>query len=64
LELKRTGTPLPTIAGNVPSLKDLPKGCAFANRCDYAIDACRQAVPPLAQATPTQKSRCIRWQEL
>jgi len=64
VELKRSGTPLPTIAGNVPSLKDLPKGCAFANRCEYVIDACRVAVPPLADVSPTQKSRCIRWQEL
>jgi peptide/nickel transport system ATP-binding protein len=64
VELKRTGTPLPTIAGNVPSLKDLPKGCAFANRCEYVMDACRVAMPPLAEVSPTQKSRCIRWQEL
>jgi peptide/nickel transport system ATP-binding protein len=64
VELKRSGTPLPTIRGNVPSLRNLPKGCAFANRCDYALAACRAAVPPLFKATPTQKSRCIRWQEL
>jgi len=64
VELKRSGTPLPTIAGNVPSLRNLPKGCAFANRCDYAIEACSAAMPPLVEATPTQKSRCIRWQEL
>lgn len=64
VELKRTGTPLPTIRGNVPSLRNLPPGCAFANRCDYAIEACNAAMPPLIEATPTQKSRCIRWQEL
>jgi peptide/nickel transport system ATP-binding protein len=62
--LKRSGTPLPTIRGNVPSLRNLPRGCAFANRCDYAIEACRAAMPALIEATPTQKSRCIRWQEL
>ena len=28
--LKAAGTPLPTIAGNVPSLAMLPKGCSFA----------------------------------
>jgi peptide/nickel transport system ATP-binding protein len=64
VELKRSGTPLPTIRGNVPSLRNLPRGCAFANRCDYAIEACRAAMPALIEATPTQKSRCIRWQEL
>jgi peptide/nickel transport system ATP-binding protein len=64
VELKRAGTPLPTIRGNVPSLRNLPPGCAFANRCDYAIEACNAAMPPLFAATSTQKSRCIRWQEL
>jgi len=64
VELKRAGTPLPTIRGNVPSLRNLPRGCAFANRCDYAIEACSLAMPPLVEATPTQKSRCIRWQEV
>jgi peptide/nickel transport system ATP-binding protein len=64
VKLKQSGTPLPTIAGNVPSLKNLPKGCAFANRCEYAIEACTLAVPPLAVVSPTQRSRCIRWQEL
>jgi len=64
VELKRTGTPLPTIAGNVPSLRNLPKGCAFADRCEYVIDACRQAMPPLASVSPVQQSRCIRWSEL
>ncbi|MER8768615.1 ABC transporter ATP-binding protein [Mesorhizobium sp. M0815] len=62
--LKMAGTPLPTIAGNVPSLALLPKGCSFAPRCPMAITACRAAVPPLFAATPTQQSRCLRWEEL
>lgn len=62
--LKQAGTPLPTIPGNVPSLRNLPKGCAFANRCELAIDACKASMPPLVQTSPTQNSRCIRWQEL
>ncbi|MHA6730835.1 ABC transporter ATP-binding protein [Devosia sp. A369] len=62
--LKRAGTPLPTIAGAVPSLANLPPGCSFAPRCPYAIDACAVAVPPLADTGNGQLSRCIRWQEL
>ncbi|RWB34396.1 MAG: ABC transporter ATP-binding protein [Mesorhizobium sp.] len=62
--LKAAGTPLPTIAGNVPSLALLPKGCSFAPRCALAIDACRTAVPPLFAATSTQQSRCLRWEDL
>jgi peptide/nickel transport system ATP-binding protein len=63
-ELKRKGIPLPTIAGSVPSLMQLPKGCSFAPRCPYAIDACRADVPPLYETGNSQKSRCIRWQEV
>ena len=39
---------LPFIPGQVPSLLKLPPGCAFAERCSHATEACRQAVPPLA----------------
>jgi peptide/nickel transport system ATP-binding protein len=63
-ELRRKGIPLPTIAGSVPSLMLLPKGCSFAPRCPYAIDACRADVPPLYETGNGQKSRCIRWQEV
>jgi peptide/nickel transport system ATP-binding protein len=62
--LKEAGTPLPTIAGSVPSLANLPSGCAFAPRCPYRIDACSAAFPPLADTGSGQLSRCIRWQEV
>lgn len=62
--LKKAGTPLPTIDGSVPSLANLPSGCAFAPRCSYAIPACTGSVPPLFDASPQHKSRCIRWEEL
>jgi len=32
---------LPTIEGMVPSLFDLPDGCNFQDRCDFATDKCR-----------------------
>src|SRR6185437_13699347 len=62
--LKEAGTPLPTIAGSVPTLVRLPPGCAFAPRCPLAIDACRAALSPQVATGGTQQSRCIRWQEL
>ena len=37
---------LETIEGNVPSLYNLPEGCAFCNRCKYAKDICRHQKPP------------------
>lgn len=36
---------LRTIPGRVPSLRDLPPGCKFARRCEYASDVCHQAEP-------------------
>ena len=36
------------IPGMVPSLTNLPKGCAFAPRCALAIERCREEYPPLA----------------
>jgi peptide/nickel transport system ATP-binding protein len=62
--LKRAGKALPTIAGTVPSIARLPPGCAFAPRCALAVDACRAAVPSLAEVGGGQASRCIRWREL
>jgi len=35
------------IPGMVPSLTNLPPGCAFAPRCQFAIDRCRTEYPPL-----------------
>jgi len=36
------------IRGSPPSLKELPPGCAFAPRCDRAINKCTEEVPELA----------------
>ncbi|GAA4167132.1 ABC transporter ATP-binding protein [Shinella granuli] len=63
-EMKRTGAKLPAIPGMVPSLADLPAGCAFAPRCAFARDACRQAMPALSPVNDHHGSRCIRWQEI
>ncbi|WPB55392.1 ABC transporter ATP-binding protein [Xylophilus sp. GOD-11R] len=38
---------LPEIAGVVPSLLDMPAGCAFAPRCGHAQAVCREARPSL-----------------
>ena len=46
LGLKR-GTRLQTISGNVPEIFNWPQGCAFADRCAYVQDNCRQTVPQL-----------------
>jgi peptide/nickel transport system ATP-binding protein len=38
---------LTEIPGMVPSLTNLPPGCAFAPRCQFAVDRCRVEYPPL-----------------
>ncbi|MDR6820065.1 peptide/nickel transport system ATP-binding protein [Neorhizobium sp. 2083] len=62
--MKQAGEKLAAIPGVVPSLMNMPAGCAFSPRCRFAIDDCRTAVPPLADVNPRHQSRCIRWQEI
>jgi peptide/nickel transport system ATP-binding protein len=51
---------LRAIEGTMPSLANLPPGCAFEPRCPDRLDACRAAVPPLDAAGPDRRARCIR----
>ncbi|MEJ1160047.1 ABC transporter ATP-binding protein [Prosthecomicrobium sp. N25] len=52
------GGRLAQIPGMVPSLLDLPPGCAFRNRCADARDACA-AEPPMARPEPGRSVRCV-----
>jgi len=54
------GTRLATIPGRVPELADLPAGCPFAERCAWAVDDCRRALPPPQAVGPLHVARCIR----
>ncbi|RFU43076.1 ABC transporter ATP-binding protein, partial [Actinomadura logoneensis] len=40
------------IAGQPPSLINLPTGCVFHPRCEYVMDRCRTDEPPLDPAGP------------
>ncbi len=42
--------PLPSLAGSVPNLSQLPAGCAFHPRCVLAHDVCRAEPGPVLQA--------------
>jgi len=46
------------IEGMVPSLHNLPEGCTFAPRCEFATDRCRAAYPPLLQHRPGHVIAC------
>jgi peptide/nickel transport system ATP-binding protein len=48
------------IPGMVPSLTNLPPGCAFAPRCPLAIDRCRAEYPPLQDWGDNHFAACWR----
>jgi oligopeptide/dipeptide ABC transporter ATP-binding protein len=48
------------IPGNVPDLVDLPPGCAFAPRCNYAQDVCGSSPIPMIELGNGHESRCIK----
>ena len=55
------GEELPTgIGGVVPLPQDFPTGCRFAERCGFAIDACRAGPVTLRDVEDGRRARCIR----
>jgi len=60
----KTDARLTEIPGMVPSLTNLPVGCAFAPRCAMAIDRCHQEYPPLQDFGDHHLSACWRAAEL
>ena len=52
------------LPGDPPDPSNLPPGCTFAPRCRLAIDACREAEPPLAAAGEGRLAACIRMDEV
>src|SRR5204862_2752881 len=48
------------LEGDVPSPINPPSGCRFHTRCPFAIEACKEIVPPLAEIKPNHFAACIR----
>ena len=56
---------LRSVRGAPPSLINLPTGCRFRPRCDFAVDVCSQAFPILRDSgEPGQQASCHRAHEL
>ncbi len=46
------------IKGEVPSPFNLPRGCVFENRCEYAREICRVESPELLETSPDEFIAC------
>ncbi len=56
---KHRGQRLVEIPGTVPSLSDLPAGCAFANRGPEAFERCKTARPSLVKTDANSVAACF-----
>jgi peptide/nickel transport system ATP-binding protein len=63
-ERGRSDARLTEIPGMVPALTRLPKGCAFAPRCQLAIKRCQEEYPPLAELGGNHAAACWRAGEM
>lgn len=54
----RSGGRFNQIPGRMPSLADIPNGCAFHPRCKIAKDNCKTARPVLAEIKPQRFAAC------
>ncbi len=54
------GTRLATIAGRVPELADMPRGCPFAPRCALAEPACEAGLPPSVPVGRGHHASCLK----
>jgi len=50
---------LRVIQGLPPNMAQLPKGCPFAPRCDYAMNRCREERPPLEEVGEDHYRACF-----
>jgi peptide/nickel transport system ATP-binding protein len=48
-----------TIEGNVPTPDNMPKGCRFAPRCEFAFEKCWESIPSPTEIKDGHKSSCF-----
>lgn len=60
LRVDRSVDDLFALDGTVPNLINPPSGCAFHDRCAFAMDICRKELPKLVQSQLRSYSACWR----
>lgn len=55
---------LNVIPGTVPSLNNVPKGCRFATRCEFADSKCQEEMPELITCGENRKVRCWHYETI
>jgi oligopeptide/dipeptide ABC transporter ATP-binding protein len=52
------------IRGEPPDPRNIPEGCPFHPRCDFAEEKCKEKVPEYREVEPGHWIRCIRYEEI
>lgn len=52
-------TELAVLEGDVPSPVNIPPGCRFRPRCEFATGRCAEVSPPMKEVRPGQRIECL-----
>ena len=55
---------LAAIQGSVPEPTQMPDGCRFASRCEFATEQCRSEMPKLEPVYSDHLVRCFEWRQV
>ena len=55
---------LQPIEGEIPDGTSLPSGCAFRNRCRWAVERCAEESPPMFDVEEGHQSCCWEWERV
>jgi oligopeptide transport system ATP-binding protein len=58
LDIRKENNRLDSIEGTPPDLFAPPKGCPFADRCEYSMKICREKMPPKFNISKGHESCC------
>ena len=58
----KSGNRLKVIPGNVPDMTNIPEGCPFHPRCEFATDICRKEFPPYHEISTDHSVSCWHYE--